>query len=394
MKIMAYRSVMMGENRNTSMGMITCLSSWRFSLLLMVLLLVVPSSQALTITVGKGSGILWEGMPFSFTYSSKVPDGVTSANYPVMGLVPAAGAFNSCLTTSNGFGGPTYMGQLTRPFGQGVGLIPRATVTASYVRYDGTPETLTGTIGLPQGGATTSGGAIITNPYSIPNYGTNVTWCLPPAMSNITNFYKPDSIITSTISGTWVIVGDGSQINATLVGYGNYVPLTVNGRMSDIALPIIDSVRITSLLCSVATTTTINFGNVQRNTQSGAELAKLIYPLTTSCTQDAASAVNANINVQFRAISGLYGSAPTRLALTQGGGYITGEIDNGVTGSGVCTGASGIPFDNTQLKVGSITSAQTSQTTSNQVTWRLCSGGSSLPVGAVNASAEMLVTLN
>ncbi|CQJ67493.1 Uncharacterised protein [Yersinia intermedia] len=98
--------------------------------------------------------------------------------------------------------------------------------------------------------------------------------------------------------------------------------------------------------------------------------------------------------MQFRALTGLYGSTPSRLALSQGGGYITGEINNGVTGSGSCSATTGLPFDNTQLKVGNITSTQASQTITNQVTWRLCSGGSSLPTGLVDAAAEMLVTFN
>ena len=103
--------------------------------------------------------------------------------------------------------------------------------------------------------------------------------------------------------------------------------------------------------------------------------------------------INANVNVQFRAISGQYNSTPSRLALTQSGGYITGEIEN-VTGSGVCSGTSGIPFDNTPLTVGSIAAAETTMSSTNVIIWRLCSGGASLPTGAVDASTEMLVTFN
>lgn len=153
------------------------------------------------------------------------------------------------------------------------------------------------------------------------------------------------------------------------------------------------TLRISTLDCTVATTTNINFGGVQRNTQVGSELARLSYPLTVACSQDT-DKINANINVQFRAASGQYEGTPTRLALTQGGGYITGEIDKGVTGSGACNLTTGIPFDNTQLKVGNITSTEANKVTNNQVTWRLCSGGATLPVGPVDASTDLLVTFN
>ncbi|HHQ6629446.1 TPA: hypothetical protein ACSTL1_000863 [Serratia fonticola] len=130
-----------------------------------------------------------------------------------------------------------------------------------------------------------------------------------------------------------------------------------------------------------------------KKTQAGAELAAQSYPLITNCGQSS-DFIDANINLQFRALSGLYKSAPTRLALRQGGGYITGEIDNGVTGSGNCAATSGLPFDNRQLKIGRITQAEISQSITNQVTWRLCSGGKDLPLGNVSAAAEMLVTFN
>ena len=65
-----------------------------------------------------------------------------------------------------------------------------------------------------------------------------------------------------------------------------------------------------------------------------------------------------------------------------------------MTGSGSCIATSGLKFDNRQLKIGRITKAQTSLSISNQVTWRLCSGGKDLPLGDVSAAAEMLVTFN
>ena len=141
------------------------------------------------------------------------------------------------------------------------------------------------------------------------------------------------------------------------------------------------TLRISTLECTVMTSKYISFGNVTRNTSEGAQLAKTDAVLTTTCGQPS-SFINANINVQFRAVTGLYQGNPRRLALKEGGGYITGEIDNGVTLSGNCNSDTGVRFDNTQVKLG------------HNLTWRLCSGGSNLPSGKVNAAAELLVTFN
>lgn len=54
----------------------------------------------------------------------------------------------------------------------------------------------------------------------------------------------------------------------------------------------------------------------------------------------------------------------------------------------------GLPFDNSVVKIGNILATEATKVINNQVTWRLCSGGTSLPIGNVTASAEMLVTFN
>ncbi|EOW2413975.1 hypothetical protein ACQ78R_000761 [Yersinia enterocolitica] len=46
------------------------------------------------------------------------------------------------------------------------------------------------------------------------------------------------------------------------------------------------------------------------------------------------------------------------------------------------------------VKIGNILATEATKVINNQVTWRLCSGGTSLPIGNVTASAEMLVTFN
>ncbi|WP_261145393.1 adhesin [Serratia fonticola] len=234
------------------------------------------------------------------------------------------------------------------------------------------------------------------------SYGGQVTspngysWCLPPEMNNNSSYYSISDMRTATISGTWVLVADGQQKAAEIkvpVMYAGSFSAAASGDKTNSILPSNITLRVSSLECTVNTPTSIPFGGVMKKTQVGAELAVQSYPLITNCGQSS-DFIDANINLQFRALSGLYKSAPTRLALRQGGGYITGEIDNGVTGSGNCATTSGLPFDNRQLKIGRITQAETSLSITNQVTWRLCSGGKDLPLGNVSAAAEMLVTFN
>ncbi|EOD4110887.1 hypothetical protein ACVT81_004133 [Yersinia enterocolitica] len=270
-----------------------------------------------------------------------------------------------------------------------MGLIPRATANVSYTLYNGSTESLAGTIGLPETKGNTSSNVAVTSP-------SGFEWCLPPRMTENILFYDMSGDRTANISGSWVLVADGTQVTSTAVITPMYLAsfsAYATGDKSTNILPSNITLRISTLECTVSTPTMINFGSVERLTQVGAELASYSSAITTSCSQTS-DRINANINMQFKALSGLYANEPTRLALVQGGGYITGEINNGVTGSGLCTGTSGLPFDNSLVKIGNILATEATKAINNQVTWRLCSGGTSLPIGNVTASAEMLVTFN
>ncbi|EOI6457474.1 hypothetical protein ACVZYT_001548 [Yersinia enterocolitica] len=276
------------------------------------------------------------------------------------------------------------------PIAPGVGLVPRASGSVSYVLYDGTPDSITGTIGLPRTvGKVAVSGMTVYSP-------TSREWCLPPSFFDSETFYKADGERIAQLAGTWVLVADGTQVSSEAIippmYFGSFAYVAAGDRGTTI-LPGNITLRISTLECTVSTPTMINFGSVERLTQAGAELATYSSAITTACSQ-ASDRINANINLQFRALTSLFENQPTRLALAQGGGYITGEINNGVTGSGVCTGTSGLPFDNSVVKIGNILATEASKVINNQVTWRLCSGGTSLPIGNVTASAEMLVTFN
>lgn len=272
----------------------------------------------------------------------------------------------------------------------GVGIIPRASVSARFGLYKGGEGSLTGTLGLPatKGNSSTHG--------DINGEDDRYEWSLPPALQRIDDYYDASSERTATVSGTWVIVADESQKNAEVklpkMFFGSF-STNSSGSLNREILPDTINLRISSLECTVNTPTTINFGNVMRDSRPNAELARTSVPLTTSCGQDTNN-INANINLQFRALTELYEGDASRLALKQGGGYITGEIDNRVTGSGACASSSGVNFNNEPIKLGKISSTASSAEFKNQLTWRLCSGGSSLPTGAVDTAAELLVTFN
>ena len=359
----------------------------RYSLGLCLLALMGQPAVADTITIGKGSGIVWEGMPFSVSNTVTAQSSSTTSS-------PYFGVASFVKTPQSGYGCTigaltTIAGYQAYKIAPGVGIVPRANISANYTLANNTSETLAGTIGLPETRAVTSNGSIITNPLS-----TGRQWCVPPRMSAVDYFYKAGTPINATAAGTVIIVADGTQTSQNNIALDLWFEtITYNSIANKQVIPAGTVLRISTLECTVNTPVMIDFGTVAKNLQSGAELSSLSYPFITQCSQPSAQ-VNANINVQFRALTSLYGGVAARLALNEGGGYITGEINNSVTGSGSCNSTNGVKFNSTQLKVGSITSAQTSQTMTNQVTWRLCSGGSSLPTGTVSAAAEMLVTFN
>lgn len=352
--------------------------------IVLTLAIAVPT-QAETITIGRGTGIVWEGLPFNQTLSGPMVHPQLSV---AIGLLAVSDSQTLCMqnTKLTSIGGYSAY-----PLGgvSGVGLIPRATGAASFTLYNETAGQLNGTVGLPQ----TAGNSSVAGPV-VSNSGHS--WCLPPSMTPNLYYFSSTGPRTATLSGTWVIVADGTQqAGEATIPPMYFASLAQNpyGTRTVAILPTNLTLRISTLECTVNTPLAINFGGIVRNTQVNAQLAEQSVPLVVNCGQYS-DFIDANINVQLRALTSLYDGEPSRLALSQGGGYITGEIDNGVTGSGACTATTGVRFDGTPMKIGSITRAQSSVTLSNQLTWRLCSGGPSLPSGAVNASTEMLVTFN
>lgn len=355
-----------------------------------LILLTVPAmqSKAETITIGKGSGIVWEGLPFNVQLVGPM---ATPALNPIFGLLSVSYAKSYCMSVNQL---RSIAGYEAFPLEgvNGIGLIPRATGKATFYNYEGRYHTLNGTIGLPttQGVSTIGSGTTVTSTST-----QNKRWCLPPDNTSSSRFYSASNERTAQLSGTWVMVADGRQTNAEVrvppMYFGSFSAHSGGDKYTQI-LPTNLTLRISTLECTVNTPLTIDFGSVLRNTQRGAELASRQFQFNTHCGQTN-NYINANINVQFRALTGLYEGASSRLSLSQGGGYITGEISKGLTGSGACASTTGLNFDGSMLKLGTV-NGEPEKTFTKQVTWRLCSGGSSLPTGAVTASTEMVVTFN
>ncbi|MGF6193275.1 hypothetical protein [Serratia sp. 2723] len=343
------------------------------------------TAQAETITIKKGKGILWEGQTFSQNWNAAPI--LSSASWYHEGLIAISSSAKECQLDKDlkNIGG--YRAYEIAP---GVGLIPRASGTAKYDLYSGKTAQLSGTLGLPETKGVLNDGTSL-KPQS------QFTWCLSPTNSKVDDYYyKANGYRTINLSGTWVLVADGTQKTAEINLPAMYAASYVSNNPGILTARILPSdikLRVSTLECTVNTPTSISFGKVGRDRRVGAELGAQSYPLITTCGQPS-EFIDANIYLQFKSLTGLYQSAPTRLALRQGGGYITGEIDNGVTGSGSCATTSGLPFDDSLLKVGQITQTQDSLSINNQVTWRLCSGGKDLPIGDVSAAAEMMVTFN
>lgn len=347
--------------------------------------LALPT-QAETITIGKGSGIMWEGMPFNAVLKGATTHPELVKHYGLLNITHRRGAENRCVRLDDLV---SINGTLAFPIAEGVGLIPRATGTATYKLKNGTEETLTGTIGLPESKGVTSSGVDISNPVN------GYTWCLPPRMNDDLDFYDSTFERTAQIQGNWVLITDGRQQNSEVKIPPMYAATYASVKPGDLfssILPETITLRISNLACTVATPLTIDFGHVAHSTDVNRELAMQENPFNVSCTQDT-NHISTNINVQLSAISGTYNGSPTKLALRQGGGYITGALD-GLTGDGRCGADNGLPFDNTKQLLGRIENTENRQDFNHRVTWRLCSGGKDLPIGPVDASAELMVTFN
>ena len=371
---------------------------------LLTLLLVPVTLQAETITIGKGSGIIWEGLPFSATLQHTGNNGRASETAPLAGIVDSSASSvmtGSALVYIGGFLAYPILrnGQPT-----GVGLVPRTQVNGTFPLIGSTsPIPFSGAIGLPA----TSGSYTNSYGFQLPlAEPSGKAWALTPCVISgiCTNIYRPGEPISVTLTGSWVMVADGTQQAASSVSLPPMWAVShassTSSRMNQQILPGGLDLRISTIECTVSAPAIINFGQVGKNLTAHSELSRKNMQAGVSCNQEADGAIAVDVNLQFRATSGLYEGNPAWLGVNQGASgsapaaaYITGEISN-VSGSGTCGASTGLKFDLSRTRIGRLSNTELLRTFAPQFIWRLCSGGSQLATGEINASAEMMVTFN
>lgn len=365
-----------------------------YSLLTILLLLVSIPVNAIDLVIGPGKGIVWSGNPYSFNVS-----GVHGQGLHWYGI-----GIGYMYTTGSCFD-PKQMTKLPEGFSgykitTGIYLVPRAIVTGqlyygpNLTNADGAyNHILSGTIGYPETRVTDTTGAEI--PLS-------TSWCLKTPWV----YTKVGEKKEVSVNGDWIIYADGTQVpsetiynspqlngtiwsahdtKATLdTGENNLLKLLANGI----------SIRVVGVVCTVNTLTNVNFSESAYNAKANTELASVISPFSVNCQQGALP-TTVNINASFRANTGLFNGDKTQLSLSEGGGYITGEIGRGVTGSGECAAhPSSLSFSQEPVNLTRLLAASPSIDYSNTITWRLCSGGNELPVGNITASAELSIVFS
>ncbi|MFT2789447.1 adhesin [Serratia sp. T13T92] len=346
----------------------------------------IMPSQAVTIDIGSGSR-QWFGPAISAEFTAPpFSQFLTNLDptYAFIGISNSVNCYNNTqMTDINGI--------QALKIAQGVFVVPRTTFTISYKLDNGAQETMSGSLGEPETKGIISGNGANFLAAQV----TDSAWCLTPRSSLVSNFFQVGSERSASVTGDWIIITDGTQQD----GIYTVPSMSFRSRViapSNNASAYLSSfqIKVSTRQCSININNSIDFGEVEHNSTIRTELGRVNDNLEVGCTQ---SSVNpsANINVKFQSNSGFFDGEATRLPLNEGGGYITGEI-TGIAGvdNGACNSTGGLKFNSDPIRLGSIGTGAGNVSFPNELTWRLCSGGSTLPVGNVSASATVDVIFN
>ncbi|NIF47409.1 hypothetical protein F3J28_06490 [Enterobacter sp. Ap-1006] len=365
-----------------------------------LLLSAVPTTQAKdTITIGKGSGILWAGFQRTVGIYGMLNDGKSMSPE---GYVSLSDQPFECIEASKL---TEIAGVLAYEIAPGVGIAPRINFYSEV--WQSPSGWGAGNRAIISGNFTTEGGhANIrgiamgheeTLPLQRPSK-TDRQWCFTmSAFDNWSELLDPNEARTVRFEGHWVIVADGTQrmrrgIRFPDIHAASFTP-DRTGNIMESWFPPGTTLRISTLECNIDTPRDINFGDVPRNINRDAKLKEQTVPFNVACTQDE-DTEDTNIEVRFNALSGLYKTSEiNKLAFGDpNGAYLTGTLSG--QPEGLCGTVNGVRFDTTPLDLGKIGATETSKLINNTMTWRLCSGGDKLQTGEIKASAEVLVTFN
>ncbi|BDH47364.1 hypothetical protein TUM12370_34080 [Salmonella enterica subsp. enterica serovar Choleraesuis] len=358
----------------------------KIKILMACLLFITFFAKAENIIIGPGSGIIWSGSPYSinpsyiYTVSGTVPRHAVGFGF-TSGMADSCGANSNILTTLQGLVG--Y--QITK----GIYLMPRAVISGTAWNLQGKygPMGLrrfSGTIGYPNTQLldtdTNEAWELLAN-----------SWCFRKYLANSST--QP---FQANISGDWIVYADGTQVPSNTIYTSPDIKafLTVGFGGNNFSLLTNLTFKVVGIECLVNTQTNVNFGDAVYDVTPDAELSSVSSPFSVNCKQGSLPA-NVNINASFKANTGIFNANNTQLALTQGGGYITGEIGNGITGSGACAAhPTAVNFAQVPVKLTTMLATDPSADFNSTITWRLCSGGAALPVGNINASAELSIVFS
>ncbi|WP_447876366.1 adhesin [Serratia fonticola] len=346
----------------------------------------IMPSQAVTIDIGSGSR-QWFGPAISAEFTAPpFSQFLTNLDptYAFIGISNSVDCYNNTqMTDINGI--------QALKIAQGVFVVPRTTFTISYKLDNGVQETMSGSLGEPETKGIISGNGANFLAAQV----TNSAWCLTPRSSPVSNFFQVGSERSASVTGDWIIITDGTQQDGIYTVPSMFVRSRVIAPSNTVSIYVASyQIKVSTRQCSININNSIDFGEVEHNSTIRSELGRVNDNLEVGCTQ---SSVNpsANINVKFQSNSGFYDGEATRLPLNEGGGYITGEI-TGIAGvdNGACNSTGGLKFNSDPIRLGSIGTGAGNVSFPNELTWRLCSGGSTLPVGNVSASATVDVIFN
>lgn len=207
---------------------------------------------------------------------------------------------------------------------------------------------------------------------------------------------KPNSQVSLTIQGTWILWRETMRSSATKFDGNNmgkyfYALLLKDNKrtgniltVSNSFLPFRnDTFRISNIDCKLVMPSSMDFGNVSiMNTGANKLIATESMPFSVSCQQDTNLAINSNIFISFSTNSRYIDNAhPNRLLLTQINNdkpvSVVGEwSNNGVSKQPNCDN---IITDSTILfngqksySVGSLLSSEQNKTFDLSIDWGLC----------------------
>ncbi len=342
-----------------------------------------------TITINGGKGQLWSGKTFNITMTGT---GVTNMapNFGFPNVAMALGS-NYIFCSEKDYSAMVNGAQGVR-LAPGIIIVPQASFQVTYTNTAGR--------------VVEAGGEFGPNPFLSANIASSPPLQLSQKYANCANFGDVNTVSPFHGSptrrvwmvGSWSIHGDGTQKNTTITDFRAHTTLWAASTQVESLFSPETIIKVSTLECNVSTPATINFGDVPYSNEAGKELGKTTSVINASCSQNGQGS-NYNMNLEFRAVSGIYNGDYSRLKLKEGGGYITGEIKNavGANFNGQCNLSNGIKFNQSKIKIATITPAEKTKSVDTPVTWRLCSAGNKsdpLPYGKVNATAEVAITFN